>query len=291
MTRRLDVIREIRDSVMEGCKKSSRGSKKKEMRKKVVDEESQKLSDWMKAVDRYLEDNTGMTSGELFPGYDWTQYYAGGVDPLEAAKSVLQAAESEDDDSDDEMSEGGDEEMDTLEKMLMAFELGEGGCDDDDDDDDDEPVRRKPAAVESHVDDDVSRAARAVAESMAVDEASVIGGDFGRWGPATKAAGAVGKSIAASVAKKTEKKYTFNGGGRPSSAEGGSEIWFEIEPGDSGDDIYFLGFKIRGDKENPLWDAMLKKGKGLGSATTVKAIKGIKSGELSSTASRLKVGE
>lgn len=294
MTRRLDVIREIRDSVMEGCKKSSRGSKKKEMRKKVVDEERQKLSDWMKAVDRYLEDSTGMTSGELFPGYDWKQYYIDGLDPEVAAKVVLQAAESEDDDSGDEMSEGGDEEMDTLEKMLMAFELGEdcpGDDDDGDDDDDDEPDYRKPAAIESRTDDDVSRAARAVAESMAVDEASVMGGDFGRWGPATKAAGVAGKVIAASISKATGKGYTFNGSGKPSSAEGGSELWFKIETKGSDDDMYFLGFKIRESGDDVTWHVMLKKGKGLGSATTVKVIKGVQPGELSSAASRLKAGE
>jgi len=123
-----------------------------------------------------------------------------------------------------------------------------------------------------------------------VDEASVQGGDFGRWGDATKAAGEVGPDLASALSKATEEKYKFVQEGAASSAKGGSELWFEIEPEDQKSEIYYLGFKIReGEKgEKPSkWDIVLSKGKGLGSARTVSSKSGVKTSKLKSEAMKL----
>jgi len=127
-------------------------------------------------------------------------------------------------------------------------------------------------------------------EDDGVVEASVQGGDFGRWGPATSAAGAAGRGIAAALSKGSETKYTFHPEGTAQSSSVGSDLWFEIEPSDSKENIYYLGFKIKGDKENPTWDVMLKKGKGLGSSSIVSSQKGLQTSELKGGAKKLSSG-
>jgi hypothetical protein len=53
-------------------------------------------------------------------------------------------------------------------------------------------------------------------------------------------------------------------------------------------DNYFLGFQITGDKEDPRWNVMLKKGKGLASASTVASRRGVESSGLKGAAASLK---
>lgn len=128
-------------------------------------------------------------------------------------------------------------------------------------------------------------------KSERVDEAEVQGGDYGRWKPATAAAGKHGVSLAVAISKATDEKYTFFKEGMPQSAEGGSELWFAIEPRDSKKPLYFLGIKyIKGkDKEaEPKWSVLLRKGMGLGSASSVAFIKNVETSKLGSAVGSLK---
>jgi hypothetical protein len=120
------------------------------------------------------------------------------------------------------------------------------------------------------------------------EEASVMDGDYGRWKPATAAVGSAGKGLAAAISKSTGKQYKFHSEGAARSSDVGSDLWFEIEPKDSGDFIYFLGVKIKGDKEDPTWDVMLKKGEGMGTATSVASERGLKTSELKGAVGKLK---
>lgn len=108
-----------------------------------------------------------------------------------------------------------------------------------------------------------------------VDEARVMGGDWGRWSAATKAAGEKGGMLAKAIEKATDEKYKFAHDGKASSASGGSELWFAIEPEKSDKDSFYLGFKIHGEEEDVSWDVMLRKGKGLGSAKGVATEKSV----------------
>jgi hypothetical protein len=63
-----------------------------------------------------------------------------------------------------------------------------------------------------------------------------------------------------------------------------------MEPADGKEPIYFLGIKIKGDKENPTWDVMLKKGMGLGSASTVASERGLETSQLKGAIGKLKSG-
>jgi len=123
-----------------------------------------------------------------------------------------------------------------------------------------------------------------------LDEASVMGGDYGRWAPATSAAGSGGRGLASAISKATGMKYKFEPDGDPASAEVGSDLWFSIEPNKAGADIYYLGIKIKGDKESPMWDVMLKKGKGLGTATSIASKRGVETSGLKSAVASLKSG-
>jgi hypothetical protein len=156
------------------------------------------------------------------------------------------------------------------------------------------PVVEKKAAVSPNM--DVAQAVAAINDSKAVeevkkvDEASVMGGDFGRWGPATVAAGSSGRGLASAIAKVTGLPYMFRQEGNAQSAEVGSDLWFGINTEKSGNINYYLGIKIKGDKDDPTWDVMLKKGKGLGSATSVVSKKGLKTSELKGAISGLRDG-
>jgi hypothetical protein len=120
-----------------------------------------------------------------------------------------------------------------------------------------------------------------VEEAAKADEASVIGGDFGRWGPATSAAGKAGASLASAISKKTGKPYKFEPNGNPQSDEGGTVLWFGIEPKDSKESRYFLGVQIKGkDKDNPTWTVKLKRGMGIASSTSVAVVGGLKSDQI-----------
>jgi hypothetical protein len=171
------------------------------------------------------------------------------------------------------------------------------------DDDSADSVTPEPVQEPARPPSDVDRAVGAIrAEEEAelarskpsvVDEASVQGGDWGRWGDATKAAGEVGPDLASALSKATEEKYKFVQEGSASSAEAGSELWFEIEPENSESEIYYLGFKIReGEKgEKPSkWDVVLSRGKGLGSAKTIASRSGVKTSRLKSEAMKLVSG-
>jgi len=123
-----------------------------------------------------------------------------------------------------------------------------------------------------------------------IEEASVQGGDYGRWGPATTAAGSAGRSLASAIAKASGESYHFHQEGMAQSADVGSDLWFEIEPKNPKSPIYYLGIKIKGDKEDPRWDVMLKKGAGLGSATSVGSKRGIETSKLKGAINELKAG-
>jgi hypothetical protein len=146
--------------------------------------------------------------------------------------------------------------------------------------------------------DEVSRIAsivRSDADKEAVklqkkqEGASVDGGDFGRWGPATKAASAAKTSIVKAINKVEGSSYRFHSDGTPSSADGGSELIFVIENSrDEDATSYFLVFKLKGTKEVPSWNVSLRKGDGIKNAKTVTEKSGVSSDRLSSVASSLK---
>lgn len=123
-----------------------------------------------------------------------------------------------------------------------------------------------------------------------LDEASVMGGDYGRWAPATSAAGSAGAGLAAAISKATGVKYRFQSEGAARSSDVGSDLSFYIEPEDKKEPVYFMVFKIKGDKENPTWDVALKKGKAIGSATTVASERGLETSGLKSAVGKLKGG-
>jgi hypothetical protein len=119
--------------------------------------------------------------------------------------------------------------------------------------------------------------------------ASVDGGDFGRWGPATKAASAAKTSIVKAINKVEGSSYRFHSDGTPASADGGSELIFVIENSRDEDAIsYFLVFKSKGTKEVPSWNVSLRKGDGIKNAKTVTEKFGVSSDKLSSVASSLR---
>ena len=121
------------------------------------------------------------------------------------------------------------------------------------------------------------------------EEASVDGGDFGRWGPATKAASVAKTSIVKAINRVEGSSYRFHSDGTPASADGGSELIFVIENSrDEDATSYFLVFKLKGTKEVPSWDVSLRKGDGIKNAKTVSSKSGVSSDKLSSVASSLK---
>lgn len=120
-----------------------------------------------------------------------------------------------------------------------------------------------------------------------IEEASVLGGDFGRWGSATAAASATGSGIAKKISN-GDVKYTFNPDGIPQSGEGGTTLWFNFSPDKKDVDNYWIGFQISGDKEDPNWGIKIKKGKGLGSSSTVASKTGLKSSDLKSASIGIK---
>lgn len=130
-----------------------------------------------------------------------------------------------------------------------------------------------------------SQAAQKVEQK--VEEAAVIGGDYGRWGPATSAASSVGRGIAKALGK-DGVTYKFSSDGMPQSEDGGTVLWFNFAPSKKGEDNYWLGFKISGSKEDPTWAIKVKKGKGLAAASTVASKSGVKTGDLKSAASGIK---
>jgi hypothetical protein len=121
------------------------------------------------------------------------------------------------------------------------------------------------------------------------EEASVDGGDFGRWGPATKAASVAKTSIVKAINRVEGSSYRFHSDGTPASADGGSELIFVIENSrDEDATSYFLVFKLKGTKEVPSWDVSLRKGDGIKNAKTVSSKSGVSSDKLSSVVSSLK---
>lgn len=119
-----------------------------------------------------------------------------------------------------------------------------------------------------------------------VDE-GVIGGDFGRWSPATSAANATGNSIARALST-DEVSYKFDPDGLPQSSDGGTLLIFEMTPNKASDVIYYLVFQITGDKEDPSWNVYLRKGMGMASSSVVASERGVKSSDLKSAAASLK---
>ena len=99
----------------------------------------------------------------------------------------------------------------------------------------------------------------------------VLGGDFGRWGPAVSAADNVRASI--------DKKYgKMSKDGNPQSDKGGTILWFFIDV-DGEDDNRFLGIQYKGDD---LWSVRFLKGKGIASSSIVASKSNVKSSQLSS---------
>lgn len=121
-----------------------------------------------------------------------------------------------------------------------------------------------------------------------VSEASVLGGDFGRWGSATDAAAAVGPAIAKRLSKEGIA-YKFSPEGMPQSGKGGTTLWFNFAPNQKDADNYWIGFQISGgDKNDPTWNVRMKKGKGLGSASTIASKVSLKTDGLKSAAASIK---
>jgi hypothetical protein len=121
-----------------------------------------------------------------------------------------------------------------------------------------------------------------------IDEATVMGGDYGRWGPARKAADSGGKALAAVISKKTGNKYTFDSEGNAQSSDGGTVLWFLLRPESKGEPNYFLGMQITGEKDDPTWNVIVKKGKGLGASTTVTSHNGVKDQELAGAVGKIR---
>jgi len=126
-------------------------------------------------------------------------------------------------------------------------------------------------------------------------EASVMGGDYGRWQPVTKALGSHSGDIEKALEVETEDgktvKYKMSDEGMPQSAEGGSELWYSIEPDSYKYQNYFLGIKHHKGKtkdDESRWDIMFKKGAGIRSAKSVYNKKNIDTSSLSDVIGRLK---
>jgi hypothetical protein len=120
-----------------------------------------------------------------------------------------------------------------------------------------------------------------------IEEARVMGGDFGRWGPATSAATKTSSALTKALSKHIGYPLTFQNDGGANSAKGGTILWFPVlAEGDK--DGYFLGFQIAGKEENSKWNVLLKMGRGLGSAKTVASKRGVDSGDLASAVVGLK---
>jgi hypothetical protein len=123
-------------------------------------------------------------------------------------------------------------------------------------------------------------------------EEGVVGGDYGRWKPAHSAVSSSGGGLASKLSKKYDTKYTIDSDGTPASGEGGSELWYNVEPKDSGKPIHYLCVKIKQKDKNsdPKWDVLLKKGPGIASSTGVASKRGVSSSEIAGAISGLSVG-
>lgn len=320
MSKRLANIRSLRDAVVEGCKSDSKLSKKPSKKKKpgkMVQEAGDKsFEKWTKAVNAHLEDATGMSSDDLFPDFDWQEYYLQGLKPDVAAKVALQNAEEEEDTFGEpkmedvkvsseksirdaglflkELDKDKDERMAVLKSLMTSIEEGkiqkspktgelsfEDGV---------EPDIEREEAPEL---DDITRAAMAVQEDArrTQDEGRKMRVDFGRWGSAVKAASAHGKEITKSISESEGVDYKFHGIGNPQGSDDGSALWFPIDPKKEGNDNYYLGFQCveESDGSDVRWDVMLNKGEGLDSSVTVKSECGIETAKLLSETAKMKM--
>jgi len=128
-------------------------------------------------------------------------------------------------------------------------------------------------------------------QSNSVDEASVDGGDYGRFGPATAAAKRSGYALAAVISKKEGTRYKMHDSGAVHSETGGAALWFLMQPDDKEKPNYFLGLQARNDskgEEDRRWNILVKKGKTLGDTTSVASENDVSSGDLSRTIGKMK---
>jgi len=328
MSKRLANIRSLRDAVVEGCKRDSKLSKKPSKKKKpgrmVLSAAGEKsFEKWTNEVNAHLEDATGMSSDDLFPDFDWQEYYLQGLKPDVAAKVALQNAEEEEDTFGEpkvedvrvpsqesirgaelflkDLDKDKDERLEVLKSLMLSIEedktskssnrgvltLERGQLSFEDGVEPDIEREEVPEL------DDITRAAMAIREDAkrTQSESKKMGVDFGRWGPATKAASAHGKAIAESISKNEGVDYTFHGSGNPRRNDDGSVLWFSIEPEEAEGDSYYLGFQhiVESDDSDVRWDVMLNKGENLDSSVTVKSERDVKPKDLLSETAKLKM--